>query len=73
RGRTNNLEKLSIHLGELAGKIASKFGGTGSGHLGAAGINIPGSFTWLEIRKILIYSHFFFKKVHIFEKFSRTS
>jgi nanoRNase/pAp phosphatase (c-di-AMP/oligoRNAs hydrolase) len=51
RGRTNNLEKLSIHLGELAGKIASKFGGTGSGHLGAAGINIPGSFTWLEIRK----------------------
>ncbi|MHA1989425.1 MAG: DHH family phosphoesterase [Candidatus Hodarchaeales archaeon] len=52
RGRMKILDELNIHLGELAGKIASNFpDATGSGHKGASGINIPGPFSWLEIRK----------------------
>ncbi|OLS18951.1 MAG: hypothetical protein HeimC3_47670 [Candidatus Heimdallarchaeota archaeon LC_3] len=54
RGKMNALNVLSLHLGELAGKIASKFAdATGSGHKGAAGINIPGIHRWQDIRKEL--------------------
>ena len=52
RGKINALNFLSLHLGELAGIIASKFSNaTGSGHKGAAGVNIPGIYKWQDIRK----------------------
>ena len=54
RGKNGSLERLGLHLGELAGIIAGKFeGATGSGHLGAAGVNIPHRVPWNEVRRVL--------------------
>ena len=54
RCKNSIIHKYHIHLGKLAEALAQKFeNATGSGHAGAAGVNIPKNIPWTDIRRII--------------------
>ncbi|MEM0438151.1 MAG: DHHA1 domain-containing protein [Candidatus Micrarchaeia archaeon] len=51
RASLRSSPRFTLHLGQLASAIASEFGGTGGGHLHAAGCNLPAA-SFRDIEKV---------------------
>lgn len=64
RASLRSSPRLALHLGQLASSIASELGGTGGGHLHAAGCNLPAA-SFRDIEKVcfkLLSGHYTLKE-----------